>query len=63
MSPCMTDRQTESDSREKQLSFDIMVNRTHIQKVYSHIKLGVKYLHKKIYTLFVCLFHHIKNSK
>jgi hypothetical protein len=58
-----TDRQTESDSREKQLSFDIMVNRTHFQKIYSHIKLGVKFLYNgKRYTLFVC-FITLKTQK
>jgi hypothetical protein len=51
----MTDRQAESDPTEKQLSFDIIVKRTHFQKVYSIMKLGVKFLYNgKSYTLFVC---------
>jgi len=40
-------RQTESDSREEQLSFDIMVNRNHIPKIYSHIELWVKFLYER----------------
>jgi len=53
----MTERQTESDSREEQLSFNTMVNRTHIQKIHSHIKFGNKFIYNgESYTLFVSSF-------